>query len=128
MGVVYRAFDRVLRRDVAVTEPAQPVPPPRPATLNLLVMPWANVRWIENLDTGERTPSEATTPARLQLPEGRYRLRLANPYVPNPIDIETEVRASQINEVRRTLPGYDAASLAGEILTGEGVNAEGGER
>jgi len=103
---------------------AKPVPPPRPGTLDVLVMPWANVAWIESLDTGKRIPSDASTPVRLELPAGRYRLRLVNPYVGKPFDLEAGVRAGKVEEIRYTLPGFDARGLAREILAREGVGGK----
>ena len=99
-------------------DPAPAAPLPR-GRLDVLVMPWANIEWIENIETGERLPSDVTTPARLELPIGRYRLHLVNPYVTTPLDVETTVRAGEIGEIRRSIAGLDAAELAAEILTRE---------
>ncbi|NIL99779.1 MAG: protein kinase [Acidobacteria bacterium] len=98
---------------------APPVAPPPEGHLSLHVMPWATIEWIENLDTGERTPSGVTTPARLQLPAGRYRLRVGSPYVGQPLELETTVRGHETTIVRRTLAGFDPATLAREILAAE---------
>ena len=103
----------------------QPKPTTRPAApaprgaLKVLVMPWANIAWIENLDTGERLPSDESTPVRLELPAGRYRLRLVNPYVSSPLDLDAVVRAGESTVIRRAMPGFDAAELAREILASE---------
>lgn len=95
---------------------AQPAPPPPRGALSVRVMPWANIEWIENLDTGERLPSDQTTPVTLELPAGRYRLRLANPYTSAPLDLDTLVLGNEVTEIRRTIPGFDAGALAREIL------------
>ena len=95
---------------------AQPAAPPPRGSLSVRVMPWANIEWIENLETGERLPSEETTPVTLELPAGRYRLRLVNPYVAAPLDIDAVVRGNEVSEIRRTIPGFDAGALAREIL------------
>ena len=82
-------------------------------------MPWATIEWIENLDSGERTPSGVTTPVRLALPAGRYRLRAASPYVDQPMEMDVVVRGDETTILRRTLAGFDPVSLAGEILAAE---------
>ena len=103
----------VVAEEPAVAQPA--APPPR-GSLSVRVMPWANIEWIENLETGDRLPSDQTTPVTLELPAGRYRLRLVNPYVAAPLDIDALVRGNEVSEIRRTIPGFDAGALAREIL------------
>jgi hypothetical protein len=103
-------------------EPAPVAPQPvaaDPGELELLVTPWADVEWAENLDTGERFPLEATAPTRITLPAGRYRLRVSNPYSGSPVDIEIDVRAGESTSVQRTLPGFDATRIVDEILAEE---------
>jgi serine/threonine protein kinase len=97
---------------------AAPQPAPSIATgvLNVLVMPWARIEWLENLETGERVTINRVTPARLELPAGRYRLHLINPNTEGPLEVEAVVRADRTGEIRRSLPGFDATELAGEIL------------
>ena len=113
---------------VADAEPAKPEPaivesrPTAPLPvghLSLRIMPWATIEWIENLDSGERTPSGVTTPVRLALPAGRYRLRAASPYVDQPMEMDVVVRGDETTILRRTLAGFDPVSLAGEILAAE---------
>ena len=87
--------------------------------LSLRIMPWATIEWIENIDTGERSPSGVTTPVRLRLPAGRYRLRATSPYVGQPLELEAVVRGDETTILRRTLAGFDPATLAGEILAAE---------
>ncbi len=99
-------------------EPVAATPPPQ-GELSVLVMPWANIDWIENLETGEMLPSGAATPARLELPAGRYRLRLVNPYAEHQVDLEAVVRGNQLTEVRKTMPGFDPEALAREIVNRE---------
>ncbi len=98
---------------------ATPVTPPPSGYLSLSVMPWATIEWIENLETGERSPSGVATPVRLELPAGSYRLRATSPYVGKPLEMETTVRGNQTTDLRRTLAGFDAVTLAGEILAAE---------
>jgi len=101
-------------------EPAAPDARPAPAgSLSVLVMPWADIEWIENLDTGQRQPSDRSAPARLDLPPGRYRLRLVNPYSDRPLDLDAVVNSGQDTAVRRTMPGFDASEMAREILRQE---------
>ena len=88
----------------AVTEPdpepkAKPALPALRGALSVRVMPWANIEWIENLDSGERVPSDQTTPVTLDLPAGRYRLRLANPYASVPLDLDAVVRGKDRKSV-----------------------------
>ncbi len=98
---------------------SRPVAPPPLGNLTLSIMPWATIEWIENIDTGERSPSGVTTPVQLELPAGRYRLRVSSPYVGEPLELETIVRGRQTTILRRTLTGFDPVTLAGEILAAE---------
>ena len=87
-------------------------------SLTVLVMPWAEIEWIENRDTGERVPGGRSAPARLELAEGRYRLRLVNPYARGPLEIDAVVTAGEPSTVKATLPGFDAAAIVREMLDG----------
>ncbi len=113
----------------AVEEPAAETPvvaaaPPPPGLLDVRVMPWANIEWIENVATGERVPSDRAAPVRLRLPAGRYRLRVVNPYSERSVDLDATVAAGETRVVRHTMPGFDAAQLAGDILR-RSAGAEG---
>jgi serine/threonine-protein kinase len=108
----------------AEAEPAErpvtePVPPAPTGTLSVLVMPWAEIEWIENVETGERLPGNTTTPVRLELPAGHYRLHLVHPYTSGSLDLDAVVRADRTEVIQRTLPGFDAAALAREIIAAE---------
>jgi hypothetical protein len=98
---------------------SEPAPPPPTGTLSVLVMPWAEIESIENVETGERLPGNTTTPARLELPAGRYRLHLIHPYTSGSLDVDAVVRADRTEVIQRTLPGFDAAGLAREIISAE---------
>jgi len=109
-------LNAVVPPPVDAPAPTEPAPA---GSLTVLVMPWANIEWIENLESGERVPSDDVTPVRLDLPAGRYRLRLNNPYTTGPLDVDAEVRAGQVSVVRRTLAGFDPGELTREILSRE---------
>jgi hypothetical protein len=92
---------------------------PPAGSLAVLVMPWADIEWIENLDSGERVEDGRAAPARLALSPGRYRLRLVNPYAAGPLEVDAVVKPGELSTLRATLPGFDAAAIAREILAGE---------
>jgi serine/threonine-protein kinase len=101
----------------ATAEPAAPPDDGMPTgSLTVLAMPWADIEWIENLDTGERVQGERSAPARLELAQGRYRLRLVNPYSRGPLEIDAVVTAGEVATVQATLPGFDAAAIVREML------------
>jgi serine/threonine-protein kinase len=101
-------------------EPAPtPVPPVPRGGIDLLVMPWADIAWIEDRESGERIAYEGSTPVRLELPAGRYRVHLVNPYASGSLDLDVVVRPDRTGVVRRTMPGFDPGKLAREILAGE---------
>ncbi len=92
----------------------------RPGELVAIVMPWARLVTIEDLETGERLERRAETPVRLSLPEGRYRLEFDNPHASGPLSAEVTVRAGETRWLRRTMPGYDAGALARELSALDG--------
>jgi serine/threonine-protein kinase len=108
------------RKRPAGTATAEPAAPPDDGmptgSLTVLAMPWADIEWIENLDTGERVQGERSAPARLELAQGRYRLRLVNPYSRGPLEIDAVVTAGEVATVQATLPGFDAAAIVREML------------
>ena len=108
---------RPARAAAAEPEPAAPPDDGVPTgSLTVLAMPWADIEWIENLDTGERVQGDRSAPARLELAQGRYRLRLVNPYSRGPLEIDAVVTAGEVATVQATLPGFDAAAIVREML------------
>ncbi|RMF73595.1 MAG: hypothetical protein D6738_08375, partial [Acidobacteria bacterium] len=108
----------------AAAAPRSAAAPPRRATtpvaqapgrLVALVMPWARLVRVENLDTGEALAREIETPARLELPAGRYRLTFDSPHASEPLETEVTIRPGATRYVRRTMPGFDPAALADEL-------------
>lgn len=90
-----------------------------PGELVVLVMPWARIVAIEDLDRGGRDAISVTTPARLRLREGRYRIELDNPHASAPITIETQIASGRTRVVRQTMPGFEARALAESVLARE---------
>jgi hypothetical protein len=107
---------RPVRTPAAEPEPAGDSAVLPTGSLTVLVMPWADIEWIENLDTGERVPGDRSAPARLELAQGRYRLRLVNPYARGPLELDALVIAGEVATVQATLPGFDAAAIVREML------------
>ena len=116
------AIERAATAPAPEPKPGPPVLPVAPAptgSLDVLVMPWARIEWIENLATGERSTTEISSPARLELPAGKYRLHLVHPHAPAPLELDVIVREGRTGSIRRTMPGFDPGDLAREILAVE---------
>jgi serine/threonine-protein kinase len=76
--------------------------------VSLNIQPWAEIKDIKN-DKGEFvTPPFASTPCKIQLPTGKYRITLSNPQFETKI-VEIEVKKNETSVVHETLKGFDDA-------------------
>lgn len=106
------------RPDAAATLPAPaPVAPALGApagTLALSSLPWGRVQSVVDDATGQPfpLPRGLTTPVRIELPPGRYRVELASGVGPETRRLVVEVRAGQTRvETVAFSPGSDALRL-----------------
>ena len=106
------------RRDRAADSDAESLPA-EPGWVDLRVMPWADLAWIEERSSGRKLAASGSSPQRVELPAGSYTLHLVNPYVGEGIDLQVEVRPGAVTRLHRTLGGFDPASLAAEMLRAE---------
>jgi len=76
--------------------------------LTIVAMPWAQVVGIKPLDSGPDVKIETTyTPRRLDLPPGRYAIRLLGPGGSPEIELRATVLSDQEARIFAEIPGYD---------------------
>lgn len=98
----------------AAAGPRAPAPSAPPGTLALTALPWGTVRSVLDDATGEPVPLPRglTTPLRLDLPPGRYRVEVASGVGPETRRLVVEVRAGQTRvETVQFVPGDEAVRL-----------------
>ncbi|HKB08821.1 MAG TPA: serine/threonine-protein kinase [Candidatus Polarisedimenticolia bacterium] len=93
--------------------------PPVPQADGILIvdaLPWGNLREIVDLDRSAPVPlsEKTTTPYRLSLPPGRYRVTVSNPDF-GEVSVETEVRDSEVRNLGVRLPQFDVEKLLKEF-------------
>ena len=93
--------------------------PPVPSADGILIvdaLPWGNLREIVDLDRSAPVPlsEKPTTPYRLSLPPGRYRVTVSNPDF-GEVSVETEVRDSEVRNLGVRLPQFDVENLLKEF-------------
>jgi hypothetical protein len=81
-------------------------------SIALNIVPWAEVVKIERTGSGPFALQEkSVTPCLLELPEGSYTITLANPSLQTPLQVTITVKAGELQEVRRKIPGFDYQSI-----------------
>jgi len=82
--------------------------------LSLNIQPWAEIKEIKNEKDEFVTPPFASTPCKLQLPPGKYRVTLSNPQYETSI-VEVEIKSDQTSMVHQTLKGFDRAKAVDSL-------------
>jgi hypothetical protein len=81
-------------------------------SIALNIVPWAEVVKLERTGSGPFALQEkSVTPCLLELPEGSYTITLANPSLQTPLQVTITVKAGELQEVRRKIPGFDYQSI-----------------
>lgn len=101
------------RRETTI--PAAPAPPaPEPAATapgfaTIDAAPWAGIARLENLVTNDVVdiPRGETTPFLIELPPGRYRLKLRHPDF-GETTAQFDVTTGSTTRVFETMPGFTA--------------------
>jgi len=90
--------------------------PPADGVLIVDALPWGSLREIVDLDHSAPVPlsEKTTTPYRLSLPPGRYRVTVSNPDF-GEVSVETEVRDSEVRNLGVRLPRFDVENLLKEF-------------
>jgi hypothetical protein len=90
--------------------------------VEILVTPWANIDRLERLDGTKATVvavPEPTTPVRLDLAPGSYRMKVSNPALSLADTVEFSVRGPDSERVKHVLANFDAAqALAASLQAG----------
>ncbi len=78
-------------------------------SLILNVAPWATVDSITRVDNDQAISIEQdlNTPCVVQLPPGRYRVRVSNPHFNGPLEFEVRIVAGESSVVHKKLPDFD---------------------
>jgi serine/threonine protein kinase len=91
-------------------------PTPSMGYVSLNILPWAEITKIENSANEEvALDKRVITPCRLTLPAGRYTIYLANPNFAEPLILPIEVKNSEIQEVKRKMPGFDYKQIISDF-------------
>ncbi len=80
------------------------------ARVRLDVAPWAEIKQVKNLSTGEVLKVSGQTPLEFELPPGEYRLLLSHPKFRD-IAVPIQVTAGQVHELRRAFTQFDPAEV-----------------
>ena len=75
----------------------------------LNVAPWANVDSIIRVDSDQEISIDQglSTPCVVQMPPGRYRIRVSNPHFNGPLEFEVSIVAGESSVVHKKLPNFD---------------------
>ncbi len=78
-------------------------------SLILNVAPWANVDSIIRVDSVQAISidQDLRTPCVVQMPPGRYRVRVSNPHFKGPLEFEVSIVAGESSVVHTKLPDFD---------------------
>jgi serine/threonine protein kinase len=100
---------------VHFVRPPTPVAP-ADGTLVVDALPWGHLREVVDLDRSAQVPvsKEATTPVRLSLPPGRYRVTVSNPDF-GEASVETDVHDGEVRTLGVQLPRFDVEKLLKEF-------------
>ena len=73
------------------------------------VAPWANVDSMTRVDNDQAISiaQDLSTPCVVQLPPGRYRVRVSNPHFNGPLEFEVRIVAGESSVVHKKLPDFD---------------------
>ncbi len=73
------------------------------------VAPWANVDSITRLDSDQAISIDQnlSTPCVVQMPPGRYRVRVSNPHFNGTLEFEVNIVAGESSVVHQKLPDFD---------------------
>lgn len=82
--------------------------------LSLNIQPWAEIKEIKNEKGEFVTPPFASTPCKLQLQPGKYRVTLSNPQYETRV-LEVEVKSQETSIVHETLKGFDHAKAVDSL-------------
>jgi serine/threonine-protein kinase len=96
---------------VAARHSARKAGAPAPAAVNagtvrLEVVPWAELREVRRLSTGELMKITGQTPMEFSLPPGDYRLLLGHPRLGD-FAVPLRVKAGAVQQVRHSFPKFD---------------------
>lgn len=72
--------------------------------------PWAEIKQVKNLSTGEVLKVSGQTPLEFELPPGEYRLLLSHPKFAD-IAVPIHVTAGQVHQLRRAFTQFDPAEV-----------------
>lgn len=87
---------------------AVPLTPPPPGTVFLKISPWAKIDSIISLADGEEMQfSRRTTPCRIELPGGSYRILASNPPLGQILELQVTVVEGMSTEVTKMFPHVD---------------------
>jgi hypothetical protein len=96
---------------VAARHRARKAAAPAPAAVNagtvrLEVVPWAELREVRRVSTGELMKITGQTPMEFSLPPGDYRLLLRHPRIGD-FAVPLRVKAGAVQQVRHSFPKFD---------------------
>jgi hypothetical protein len=89
-----------------------------PASVLIDIRPWAAVQTITGPSGQPVEVSCPATPCVVSLPPGRYHVLASNPFFPRPFEFDMTVTGGEYQQVRQTLPDFDAEAEARSILGG----------
>ena len=87
--------------------------------MEVVVSPWARIDKLERVDGGgssELSLDERTTPVRLSLPPGSYRMEVSNSELGLSDSIPFQVGAGAGQRVSHQLSGFDPSAALGAVL------------
>jgi len=98
---------------------APPVVALAPVSVDIIVSPWARIDKLERVDdqgSSELALDSRTTPLRLELPPGSYRMEVSNPELDLSDSIPFRVDAGPGQQVSHVLAGFEPGAALGAVL------------
>ncbi len=86
-------------------------------TLVVAVSPWAEIESLVRVSDGTVVLSDRRpTPVVLQLEPGAYRIRLRNPYISDPLEVDFTIREGESRVIGQAVPGFEMEKEIDKIL------------